>query len=64
MPAPKREGQHMFNYYNIFIETKDGRQLRSFTWRGRPETGIARAHEDAKLFGYSIARAWAEQIDQ
>jgi len=51
------EGSQMI--YNIFIETKDGRQMRAFMWRGTPSGGIARAQQDAKVFGYSLTRAWA-----
>lgn len=48
---------------NIFIETKSGRQLRAFMWRGDPQAGIRRAEIDARKFGYALARAWAEPID-
>lgn len=48
--------------FQIMIETDDGSIIEAFTWNGSPESGIAKAQEQAPAFGYIIQRVWAEPL--
>lgn len=48
----------------IFVETVAGEIISAFTWCRDANSGIARAAHDAKMFGYTAKRIWAEPIQK
>jgi hypothetical protein len=46
----------------IFVETVTGEIIRAFTWCRDEMSGIARAHVDARKFGVTPVRIWAEPV--
>ncbi len=48
----------------IFVETVTGEIIRAFTWCRDRASGIERAKKDAKEFGVTPVRIWAESIDR
>lgn len=48
--------------FRILATTSYGTPFYCFTWRGLPETGIARAKADAKRFGVPLTDFRAETI--
>ncbi len=47
----------------IFVETATGDIIRAFTWCRDEISGITRAQRDARDFGVTPARIWAEPIN-
>jgi hypothetical protein len=48
----------------IFIETVTGDIIRAFTWCRDRSSGLDRARRDAREFGYTPVRVWAEPISE
>jgi hypothetical protein len=48
----------------IFVETVTGEIIRAFTWTRDMQSGINRAMKDAKEFGFTPVRAWAEELQE
>jgi hypothetical protein len=46
----------------IFVETVTGEVIKAFTWCRDEWSGIERAKSDAKLFGFTPIKVWAEPI--
>jgi hypothetical protein len=46
----------------IFVETVTGEIIRAFTWCRDEMSGIARARVDAREFGVTPVRIWAEPV--
>lgn len=46
----------------IFVETITGDVIRAFTWCRDEASGIRRAEYDAREFGVTPVRIWAEPI--
>lgn len=46
----------------IFVETVTGEIIRAFTWCRDELSGIERAKHDAKEFGVTPIRVWAEPV--
>jgi len=47
----------------IFVETVTGEIIEAFTWCRDEISGVARAKLDAKDFGVTPVRIWAEKIE-
>jgi hypothetical protein len=47
----------------IFVETVTGEIIRAFTWCRDELSGIDRARRDARDFGVTPARIWAEPVE-
>jgi hypothetical protein len=47
----------------IFVETVTGEIIRAFTWCRDEISGIARAQADARDFGVTPVRIWAEPVE-
>lgn len=47
----------------IFVETTAGEIIRAFTWTRDPASGIERARYDAREFGVTPVRIWAEPVE-
>ena len=47
----------------IFVETVTGDIIRAFTWCRDELSGIERARRDARDFGVTPARIWAEPVE-
>lgn len=47
----------------IFVETVTGDIIEAFTWCRDKASGISRAEKDAREFGVTPARIWAEPIN-
>lgn len=47
----------------IFVETVTGDIIRAFTWCRDRTSGIERARADAREFGVTPARIWAEPVE-
>ncbi len=45
--------------YEIWVKTKDGREVQAFNWTRDANSGIERAKIDAKEFAIKIIDAWA-----
>lgn len=52
----------MIPRFVIFVETVNGDVIRAFTWCKDALSGIARAEKDAKDFGVSSVKIWAEPL--
>lgn len=48
----------------IFVETITGEVIRAFTWCRDKASGIERAKRDAKEFGVTSVKIWAEPINE
>lgn len=48
----------------IFVETVTGEIIRAFTWCRDEMSGIARARVDAREFGVTPVRIWAESVER
>lgn len=48
----------------IFVETVTGEIIRAFTWCRDEASGILRAERDAKEFGHTTVRVWAEPVGE
>lgn len=46
----------------IFVETVAGEIIEAFTWCKDEASGLRRAEIEARRFGYTVARAWAEPV--
>ncbi len=46
----------------IFVETITGDIIEAFTWCRDEMSGIARARRDAREFGVTPLRIWAEPV--
>jgi hypothetical protein len=47
----------------IFVETVTGDIIRAFTWCRDEMSGITRARIDAREFGVTPVRIWAEPVE-
>jgi hypothetical protein len=47
----------------IFVETVTGDIIRAFTWCRDRASGIEHARADARDFGVTPARIWAEPVE-
>ena len=47
----------------IFVETAAGEVIKAFTWCRDEISGIARARRDAKDFGVTPTRIWAQKVE-
>ena len=53
----------MFNVlFRIFVRTAAGEVFEAFTWTRSAESGIARAFNEGKEFGFDVIEAWAEPV--